>query len=419
MIIVIGTGLTGVTTAYYLAKAGHEVLVIEENECPAHRYSASHANGGQISVSHAEPWANPGVFSKLLKWLGRVDAPLRWTWNLNLKQWRWGLSFLHNCLPHMWRKNIKNIVNLATYSRDELIALRAEEGIEYDHLSCGIIHFYTDGDEWRAAEKATNLLEKYGCYRIGLQPRTIVELEPALKHAQSSIVGGTFTRADESGDARKFTQALQKKCEDMGVKFLFRTKALNILDNGKGVTCVDLNTLISYYSFCEKVIVCGGVYSPELVDDNLNIFPAKGCSITVDVLIPENIPEVSLTDDEYKMVFSRLGNKLRIAGTAEFSNYDLVIDPRRISALINRGIELFGEHSADWGGAASWIGLRPATPSNVPYIGPSKTMKNVYLNTGHGTLGWTMACGSAKAITDIIDGKKPAVDFDFYNLDKK
>jgi D-amino-acid dehydrogenase len=333
------------------------------------------------------------------------------------------MEFLYQCLPFNWKRNIKDIVNLATYSRDELGRLVDEEKIEYDRLRAGIIHFYDNESEFNGAKKATEVLAEYGCVRHPCTRAELVEAEKALAHYQN-IIGGTITLDDESGDAEKFTKALAKICQSKyGVRFEFNTTVEDIDRTQAGALFVASRAdgESAKMRFPDNVVVCAGTWSPALAKkwgERLSIFPAKGYSLTVNIKDPARVPTVSLTDDAFKMVFSRLGDRLRVAGTAEFGadhegiNYDDF--ETRCKPLQNRTIELFGRDTFDWNTAKYWSGLRPATPSNVPYIGPSRKMKQVYFNTGHGTLGWTMSCGSGKAIASIINGETPPVDFSWY-----
>ena len=413
-IVVLGAGVTGTTTAWFLNQAGHDVTVIERQ--PNAGLETSFANGGQISVCHAEPWANPSAPMKVLKWLGKEDAPLLFRLRADINQWRWGLQFLKECTPSRTRSNTLNILRLGLYSRSVLQKLRADTKIEYDALTKGILHFYTDPKEFEDAIVVSEFMREHGCDRQIVDKKSdIVAIEPAFATSVDKFVGATFTASDESGDAQKFTHNLAALAAEKGVKFLFNHTISQIKhDKGRisGVT-VTHDGLVSDVT-ADAYIVCLASYSSLMVRGlgiPLLIYPAKGYSATVEVPEGANAPTVSMTDDEYKLVFSRLGNRLRIAGTAELNGYDLNLNQVRCQALITRTASLFPD-AADYDKPLFWTGLRPATPSNVPYIGKTK-FPNLYLNTGHGTLGWTHSCGSAQAIADIIDGKKPDVQFDF------
>ena len=415
-ILVMGAGVVGITTAWYLQKQGHQVTVVDRQNQAG--LETSYANGGQVSVSHAEPWANPSAPLKVLKWLTRPDAPLLFRPRLDPAQWRWALSFLGQCTSARAAHNIRQMVNLGTYSRSQLQALRKEAGIEYDHLEKGILHFYTNPEEFDGAMEPTRIMQDLGCDRQIIDADRAVELEPALKPIRTRIAGATYTSEDESGDARMFTQNLARRCGEAGVEFRYGTEILGFERAGERV--LGIQTLRDGHHEtlrADAYVLSMGSFSAALAKQLgifLNIYPAKGYSITVPVKNEEAAFNVSLTDDEYKLVYSRLGNRMRVAGTAELSGYSRKLNYTRCRAIVRRTAEVMPE-AGYWDQAEFWTGLRPATPSNVPYIGKSH-FANLYLNTGHGTLGWTHSCGSAAALADIIDGRKPEVDFTFSGL---
>jgi len=420
-VMVLGAGVTGVTTAWYLAQRGHEVTVIERRGAAA--METSFANGGQISVSHAEPWANPGAPLKVLQWLAREDAPLLFRLRADVNQWLWGLEFLRNCTPARTAQNIRQIVNLGMYSRGALQKLRAELGLRYDAKTQGILHFYTSQAEYDAAQEPARIMREHGCELDMKTADECVAIEPALAQCRASIVGGSMTPSDESGDAQAFTIALAARCEQAGVKFLYNTNILDVLAAGgqlEGVLVAggsgEAGGRVEVLK-ADAYVMCLGAFSApwaKKLGQSLRIYPAKGYSVTLPVINEAASYQVSLTDDEYKLVFSRLGNRLRIAGTAELNGYNTELNLVRCQAIVRRVKQLFPEMT-DGEGAQFWTGLRPATPSNVPYIGKSKT-SNLFLNTGHGTLGWTHACGSGAAIADIVSGRVPEVDFAFTGM---
>lgn len=415
-ILVLGAGVVGITTAWYLQKQGHQVTVVDrQNQAGV---ETSYANGGQISVSHAEPWANPSAPLKVLKWLTKPDAPLLFRPTLDPNQWRWALSFLGQCTSARAAHNIRQMVNLGTYSRSQLQSLRKETGIEYNHLEKGILHFYTNPAEFDGAKEPTRIMQDLGCDRQIIDADRAVELEPALKPVQNRIAGATYTSEDESGDARMFTQNLAKRCAEAGVEFRYGTEILAFERAGERVLGVQTLRDGHHETLrADAYVLSMGSFSAALARQLgifLNIYPAKGYSITVPVKNEEAAFKVSLTDDEYKLVFSRLGDRMRVAGTAELSGYSRKLNYTRCRAIVRRTAEVMPE-AGHWDQAEFWTGLRPATPSNVPYIGKSH-FANLYLNTGHGTLGWTHSCGSAAALADIIDGRKPEVDFTFSGL---
>ncbi|WP_431098875.1 D-amino acid dehydrogenase [Polaromonas aquatica] len=420
-VMVLGAGVTGITTAWYLAQHGHEVTVVERRGAAA--METSFANGGQISVSHAEPWANPGAPLKVLQWLAREDAPLLFRLRADVNQWLWGLEFLRNCTPARTAQNIKQIVNLGMYSRGALQKLRADLGLLYNAQTRGILHFYTSQAEYDAAQEPARIMREHGCELDMKTADECVAIEPALAQCRGSIVGGSMTPSDESGDARAFTAALAARCEQAGVKFLYNTTVLGLDAAGRQLDGVQV--AIGSGEAGGKVemlkadayVMCLGAFSAQwakVLGQSLRIYPAKGYSVTLPVINEAASYQVSLTDDEYKLVFSRFGNRLRIAGTAELNGYNTELNLVRCNAIVRRVKQLFPDMT-DGEGAQFWTGLRPATPSNVPYIGKSKA-SNVFLNTGHGTLGWTHACGSGAAIADIVSGQVPEVDFAFTGM---
>jgi D-amino-acid dehydrogenase len=411
-VLVLGGGVIGVTAAWYLADDGHEVTLVDREEGAG--LETSFANGGQISVSYAEPWANPSAPLKILQWLGRDDAPLLFRPRADWRQWRWGLQFLLECLPSRTRHNTIQCLNLALYSRECLQALRADTGIAYDHLERGILQFYTDAREFEHGVEAAALMREFGCDRVVRTSEECVTIEPAMAQCRDKLAGGIYTATDESGDAHVFTVELAKLAAARGVALRWRTSVEALEAEGdriSGVRVVDADGRQETLT-ADAIVVALGSFTPFMLSPigvPCLVYPAKGYSMTVDVGEHTGAPMVSLTDLAWKIVMTRLGNRLRVAGTAELSGYGMALDAVRCEALKRRTFELF----PDAGDAASiryWTGLRPATPSNVPLIGPTR-YRNLWLDTGHGTLGWTMACGSGRALADAIADRKPEVDF--------
>ena len=416
-VIVLGAGLLGVTSAYFLRQQGHEVTVVDRQATPA--AETSFANGGQISVSHAEPWANPSAPLKVLKWLGQEDAPLLFRIRADLRQWMWGLQFLRECTPAPTRHNIEQIVRLGTYSRDTLQQLRAERGIQYDQRTQGILHFYTNEKEFEGAEAPAQQMRGLGCDRRVISADEAVRIEPALAHIRPQLAGATYTAEDESGDANQFARELVKRCEEDGVQFLMSHTVTALREVAGAIDHVEATDSEGRFQRlrADAYVLAMGSLSPLIAKPlgiELPIYPAKGYSVTMPVKDARMAHQVSLTDDEYKLVFSRLGDRLRIAGTAELNGYDRDLNRVRCEAIVRRVEELF-PGAGDTERAQFWTGLRPATPSNVPLIGRSK-VKNLFLITGHGTLGWTHACGSGKSIARIVSGLQPEVNFAFTGL---
>ncbi len=417
-VIVLGSGLLGVSSAYYLSQLGHEVTVVDRQATPA--AETSFANGGQISVSHAEPWANPSAPFKVLKWLGQEDAPLLFRLRADMRQWLWGLQFLRECTPARTRHNIEQIVRLGTYSRSMLRELRSSTGLNYDQRTQGILHFYTSAKEFESALAPAEQMRELGCDRQVVSADEAVRLEPALAGVRHMLAGATYTAEDESGDANRFARELVKLCETQGVKFLMSHTVTSLRHAGGSLDHIEATDSEGRFQRlrADAYVMAMGSFSPLYADAlglRLPIYPAKGYSVTLPVKDADKAYQVSLTDDEYKLVFSRLtgpgGDRLRIAGTAELNGYDRDLNRVRCEAIVRRVEQLFpGAGHLDQ--ASFWTGLRPATPSNVPMIGRTR-YPNLFLNTGHGTLGWTHACGSGKSIARIVSGLPPEVDFDF------
>jgi D-amino-acid dehydrogenase len=412
-VLVLGAGVVGVASAWYLAEAGHEVSVVDRQPQPG--METSFANGGQISASHAEPWAKPSVLPKILRWLGREDAPLLFRARADWAQWMWALGFLRECLPGRFERNCRALADLAAYSRGCLRALRENTRLQYDHLTRGILHFATDPADFEVLARGAEAMRGLGIERQVKSASECFALEPALKDSQDRVAGGVYTPDDESGDACRFTQELARLAEERGVQFrlgssvrAIRTAAAEVLDV----------TLEGESLRADAYVVAMGSYSPLLLNPiglRIPVYPLKGYSVTLR-LGPEHeavAPTVSLTDEGRKIVISRLGSRLRAAGTAELAGYDTTVNSVRCAAIARRLAELFpglaGITAYD-----TWSGLRPATPNNVPIIGRTG-LRNLFLNTGHGTLGWTLACGSAKALADLISGRRPEVAFRFHN----
>ena len=423
-VIVLGAGIVGTASAWFLRKAGHDVTVLERQ--PGAAQETSFANGCQISVSHAEPWANPAAPMKVLKWLGQEDAPLLYRFRPEWLHWKWGMHFLRECTPARTADNIRQIVAIAEYSRQTLQSVRAETGIDYDCLTKGILHFYTNQKEFDESLPAAKLMRELGCQRDSIDADAVVRIEPALAHMRHRIVGGDFTATDESGDVYKFTSGLADRAHAAGVAFEYNSTVTRLLTSGTGaaakITGVEVINAHGRHEVlhADAFVLAMGSFSVPLVKPlgiDLMIYPGKGYSATYPVIDGARAPTVSLTDDGHKLVVSRLGDRLRIAGTCELNGYTRELNTTRCEAITRRAQELF-PNACDYSNPAYWTGLRPLTPSNVPYIGKSR-IANLFLNTGHGTLGWTMGCGSGRAIADIVSGRVPEVDFAFSGLPRR
>ena len=409
-ILVLGAGVVGVTSAWYLSRAGHEVTVLDRQGAAA--METSYANGGQISTSHAEPWANPSTPKQVLKWLGREDSPMLFRLRADPYQWAWGLAFLRECLPTRTRANAARIAAINRYSRAQLQTLCSETGIQYEQQARGILRLYQEQRALDEAVAAAEVERRHGIDLRVLSAAECVRLEPALSGSAVPIAGGVWAAADASGDAHKFTQALAQLCADSGVRFRYGSRIGRIETEGGRVARVHLDHGESVAA--DAYVVALGSYSPLLLRPlgvSIPVYPLKGYSITVPLAASDVAPQISLSDGAHKLVMSRLGSRLRVAGTAELTGYDSSINEVRCRAIVRRTFELFPKAGRPEE-AQFWAGLRPATPGGVPCIGRTR-YPNLYLNTGHGTLGWTMACGSGAAIADIVSGRKPEPDFGF------
>lgn len=416
-VLVLGAGILGVHTAWFLRQRGFEVTVVDRQPGPA--LETSFANGSQISVSQSDPWASPHAPFKILKWLGQEDAPLLFRLKADINQWRWGLRFLYECLPSRAEHNTLQAMRLAEYSRRTLQMMRRETGIQYDHAEAGIMMIHSDPKSFNDAAEAAQLLIRNGERRDVLSVAEAVKVEPALAHTAPSLAGAIYAPNDESGDAYKFTSALAALAAKQGVQFHYGTTIKRIDRAGGEVSGVVVNdgqderTLTS-----DAYVVALGSYSPALLSGvgvDALVYPAKGYSATLPLRTGSKVPapKGSITDDEKKVVFTTIGERLRIAGTAELNGFDTSLNTVRCEALTRRAKHHFPD-LCEWDKVEYWTGLRPATPSNLPIIGQSK-LKNLYLNTGHGTLGWTEGPGSARALADIIAGEVPEVDYAFMN----
>ena len=439
-ILVLGAGIIGISTAWHLVERGHEVTVVDRQ--PDAALETSFANAAQISVSYCEPWANREAPLKALKWMFSKEAPLlfrpRFPLGEGWQQWRWGLQFLANCNDTAFARNVEQIVALGAYSHAALKEVVASTGIAYQRLECGIAHFYTDQHAFDSAGDAAALMRRYGVDRKVVSKQELLRIEPALQSFADQIVGGTYTPSDESGDARVFTQALARQCAARGVRFMYNhaVERLNVTQGTiKSVAVRAVHTGACNTNDPEKVellqadhvvVACGSYTAPLLrtVGVDLPIYPGKGYSATFKILRPELAPMVSTIDDDKKIAISRLGDELRVAGTIEVGGYDLTLDSPLARArchMLSKRIEqvlpgVCDTRTDEEGGNPNyWAGLRPATPTNIPYIGQTR-VRGLWVNAGHGTLGWTHGAGSGKALAELVSGHVPEMAFRFYGV---
>jgi D-amino-acid dehydrogenase len=425
-IIVVGAGIIGISTAWHLAERGHAVTVIDRQSDAA--METSFANAGQISVSYCEPWANREAPLKALKWMFSKEAPLLFRPQNPLgegwRQYRWGLQFLANCNDRAFERNVQQLVALGAYSHRALKEIIADTGIDFQRVERGIAHYYSDEVSFESAAKAAALMGKYGVDRKVISRAELLAIEPSLKNFAHKIVGGTFTASDESGDAMVFTQALAQRCAVRGVTFLYKQAIQGIERDHQGKPTVTLQGSGQTLSADHVVVACGSYSAPLLrgAGIDLPIYPGKGYSATFDILKPQDAPMVSTIDDAKKIAITRLGDQIRVAGTIEVGSYDLTLESPLARArchMLSKRVEEVWPGMCDTrteeqgGNPRYWTGLRPATPTNIPFIGQTK-IKGLWVNAGHGTLGWTHGAGSGKALAELICGESPAMAFKFY-----
>ncbi|HEY9096147.1 MAG TPA: D-amino acid dehydrogenase [Hydrogenophaga sp.] len=424
-VVILGAGIIGVSTAWHLMRRGHTVTIVDRQ--PDAALETSFANAAQISVSYCEPWANREAPIKALKWMFSPTAPLLFRPQMDPAQWRWGLQFLGQCNDTAFERNVAQIVALGAYSHAALKDVVTETGIEYNRLECGIAHYYSDQKSFDGAAEAAALMRKFGVKRNVLTREELLKVEPALSAYADRIVGGTFTPSDESGDARVFTQKLAALCAQHGAEMLFEHQVERIDTAGGEASAVQVRAMATGEMKTLKadayVVACGSYTTPLLktVGIRVPIYPGKGYSATMPLLRPEKAPKVSMIDDSMKIAMSRLGDQFRVAGTIELGGFDLALDTplakKRCEMLVRRIEEVFpgvvDTRTPEEGGDPQfWTGLRPATPTNIPLIGRTSIGK-LWINAGHGTLGWTHGAGSGKALAELINGEMPAMDFGF------
>lgn len=416
-VAVLGAGVVGTSTAYFLAEDGHDVVVLDRQKSPGQE--TSFANGGQISACHAKPWAGPHVPLQAFLWTFQPDAPLLfrpWRWDPAL--WSWGLKFLRNCTSERQRVNMDRTLRVALYSRKVLKALRQKTNIQYDQQLKGILHVYRTAPEFEEGRETAAQLARLGLPQDILTPDECVNVEPALAAAAKNgeLAGGLMSGDDESGDARLFTDELAKLAAARGVRFRYGLTIKGLEHKGRQVTRILTD---QGDETPDAVVLSLGSYSPLLARPlglDLPIYPAKGYSITAEIEHPEEAPTVSITDETRFMVFTRLGNRLRVAGTAELAGWDTDLDPVRVEPLRRNVMSLFPKASS-YKELNAWCGLRPTTPDSVPILGAT-AFENLFLNTGHGTLGWTMACGSGRVIADLISGREPEIEMEGLGVER-
>ncbi|KMS54803.1 D-amino acid dehydrogenase small subunit [Novosphingobium barchaimii LL02] len=410
-IAILGSGVIGVTSAWYLAQAGHEVVVVDRQSGPA--LETSFANAGEISPGYASPWAAPGIPMKAVRWLMMRHAPLILRPHADMAMLRWLTAMLGNCNARDYAINKSRMVRLAEFSRDRLIELRTGTGISYDERSQGTLQLFREQKQLDGVGKDIAVLKADGVPFEVLDPAGCVAAEPGLAHSEVPLAGGLRLPHDETGDCFKFTNALARMAAAQGVRFLNDTAVTRLAVDGGRIAHVEIahpetgaGNLVA-----DAYLVAMGSYSPQLVAPlgiRLPVYPVKGYSITVPIVDEARAPVSTLLDESYKVAITRLGDRIRVGGMAEISGFTKDLPPARRATLEHSAGSLF-PGAGDMSAASFWCGLRPMTPDSTPVIGATR-VPNLFLNTGHGTLGWTMACGSAHVIADIIAGRTPAIE---------
>jgi D-amino-acid dehydrogenase len=408
-VLILGSGVIGTTVAYYLARAGHEVEVIERQPGPA--LETSYANAGEISPGYSAPWAGPGVPLKAIQWLMMQHSPLVIKPMLDPAMWRWSLSMLRNCTEARYRINKGRMVRLAEYSRDCLKALRADIGIAYDEREQGTLQLFRTQKQLDATAKDIDILKEYGVpYQQLLDRSGYLKYEPALAGVQEKFVGALRLPGDETGDCFKFTNRLAEEAKALGVKFRFGVDIQSIQRSGSRITGVQ--TAAGLLS-ADRYVLALGSYSTQMLAPlglRIPVYPVKGFSITVPITDAAQAPESTVMDETHKIAITRLGERIRVGGTAQLSGFDLSLNDERRRTLEFVISDLF-PNGGDVRRAEFWTGLRPMTPDGTPILGATP-IDNLFLSTGHGTLGWTMAAGTGRVMADLISGRQPEISME-------
>ncbi|SFU52593.1 D-amino acid dehydrogenase [Pseudoduganella namucuonensis] len=406
-IVILGSGVIGVTSAYYLALAGHDVTVLDRQSGPAQE--TSFANAGQISPGYASPWAAPGIPLKAMKWMLQRHAPLSITPDGTRFQLQWMWQMLRNCNAERYAVNKERMVRLAEYSRDCFKTLRAATGIEYEGRQQGTTQLFRTQQQLDGAAKDIEVLRETGVPFELLSREQLVHAEPGLARSKDRLVGGLRLPNDETGDCQLFTTRLTAMAERLGVKFRYNVNIANLAMEGDGIKGVMTETgLVT----ADGYVVALGAYSTPLLRNivDVPVYPLKGYSITVPIADADAAPTSTILDETYKIAVTRFDDRIRVGGMAEIAGFDHRLNPRRRETLEMVVDDLF-PGAGDTAQASFWTGLRPMTPDGTPVVGRTG-VRNLFVNTGHGTLGWTMSCGSAQLLADIISAKRTAIKAD-------
>ncbi len=406
-VLVLGSGVIGVTTAWYLAKAGAEVVVVDRQPAPA--AETSFANAGQISPGYSTPWAAPGIPLKAVKWMFQKHAPLAIRPDGSLFQLQWLAQMLLNCTAERYAVNKERMLRLADYSRRCLDALRAETAIDYEGRQLGTTQVFRHPAQLEGLDKDISVLRDCGIDFEVLDREGIRRVEPGIDADGADLLGALRLPKDQTGDCNLFTRALALKAQTLGVRFLHDTTVLRLRRTGDRVVGADVQdrqTGVESTLSADQVVLALGSYSRQLLSDlplSLPVYPLKGYSLTLPIVDAGRAPRSTVMDETYKIAVTRFDDRIRVGGMAEIAGYDLRLDPRRRKTL-----EMVVEDLFPGAGAVAeaqfWTGLRPMTPDGTPIVGRTP-VPNLWLNTGHGTLGWTMACGSARLLSDQITGR--------------
>lgn len=416
-IVVLGSGVLGVATAYYLARAGAEVTVIDRQAGPA--LDTSFANAGQVSFGYSTPWGAPGIPTKAMKWMFERHAPLSIRPDGTLFQLRWMVDMLRNCSADRYAINKERMLRLSNYSRECIGQLRADTGIAYEGRQAGTLQLFRTQKQVDQAQRDMRVLQECGIEYELLDPTGVCQAEPALAQARAPIAGGLRLPADETGDCFMFTNALARLAEGLGVKFRFDTGVEALLTDGQGaIAGVRLATPGREVVKADRYVLAMGSYSrPLLLSTGLDIpvYPVKGYSLTIPIQNAALAPVSTVLDETYKIALTRFDNRIRVGGMAELSGFDHTLRPQRRATLEMVTQQLFP--GGDLPRAEFWTGLRPMTPDSTPIVGRTP-VKNLFLNTGHGTLGWTMACGSGRLLADMVMGRPTEISTEGLSVDR-
>ncbi len=413
-VLILGSGVIGITSAWYLAKAGHEVTVIDRQPGPG--LETSFGNAGMISPGYSAPWAAPGVPVKALKWMMAKHAPLAIRPTADAFQYRWMMKMLANCTEARYAVNKERMMRLAEYSRDCLMDLRRDSGVDYEHRELGTLQLFRTQKQMDAAAQDIAVLERCNVPYQVLDRAGCVQFEPGLAPSADKIVGGLRLPNDETGDCHLFTTRLAAKCAELGVKFRYNCNIQELLSDGARVTGVRAGDEILR---ADSYVLALGSYSPQLLRSHgidLPVYPVKGYSLTLPVSNPDMAPVSTVMDETYKVAITRFAERIRVGGMAELAGFDTELRDKRRATLEMVVGDLFPQ-GGDAAQASFWTGFRPMTPDGTPIIGAT-ALRNLYLNTGHGTLGWTMSCGSSQLLADLMSGRKPAIRNEGFGIDR-